>query len=70
MWLCKINASSSKFTDTGINVGSEMWFKSGKNTGVNIHSKIGTKSQNWESGLHSCSSSTEVITCQFFKGLW
>jgi len=45
---------------TGINVGSRNWSKLGKDTGVNIDSKIGTESQDWGSGLHSYSSSISL----------
>ena len=43
--------------DTGINVGSENGSNLGKDTGVNIDSKIRIESQSCGSGLHSCSSS-------------
>jgi len=38
---------------TGINVGSEIGSKSGKDTGLNIDSKIEIESQSWGSGSHS-----------------
>ena len=34
----------------GINVGSKNWSKLGKDTGVNIDSKMETESQDWGSG--------------------
>ena len=33
---------------TGINVGLGNWSKLGKNTGVNIDSKMETESQSWD----------------------
>ena len=44
----------------GINVGSENWSKLGKDTGVNIDSKMGTESQGWGSGSHSHLSSISL----------
>ena len=38
---------------TRINIGSENWPKLGKNTGVDIDSKMETESQSWGSGSHS-----------------
>ena len=42
---------------TGINVGSKNWSILGKNTRVNIDSKMRIESQGWGSGLYSHSSS-------------
>ena len=53
MWLSNIGDSNSRSMGTRINVGSENWSKLGKNTGVNIDSKMGTESQSWESDSHS-----------------
>ena len=39
--------------DTGINVGSGNGSNLGKDTGVNIDSKIGTESQGWRLGSYS-----------------
>ena len=44
MWLSKIGDSISISMCTVINVGLENWSKLGKNTGVNIDSKMGTES--------------------------
>ena len=52
MWLSKIDDSISRFMGTETNVGSENWSKLGKNTRVNIDSKMGTESQGWGSGSH------------------
>ena len=60
MWLSKRSGSISKSIDTGINVGSDNRSNLGKDTEVNIDSKIGTESQNWRSGSHSCSSSISL----------
>ena len=49
MWLSKIGDYISRSMGTGINVGSENWSKLGKNTGVNMDSKMGTESQSWGS---------------------
>ena len=57
MWLCKISDSSSRFIGMKIKIDLEMCFKSEKNTGVTIDSKIGIESLNWGSCSHSCSSS-------------
>ena len=45
---------------TGINVGSGNWSKLGKDTRVNIDSKMVTESQDWRSGSHSHSSSISL----------
>ena len=50
MWLCNIGDSNSRFTSTEINDGSGIWFKSGKDTRVNIDSNIKTELQNWDRG--------------------
>ena len=57
MWLSKIGGSISKSMVTGINVGLKNVSKLGKDTGVNIDSKIRIDSQSYKSGSHSCSSS-------------
>jgi len=53
MWLSKISDSISRSMGMGINVGSKNWFKLGKDTGVNIVSKMETESQSWGSMSHS-----------------
>ena len=70
MWLSSIGGSFSRCIGTGINVGSGMWFKWGKNTEVNIDSKIRTKSQSWGSGhIHvqvQSHWSENLPVCQWF----
>ena len=51
MWLSKIGDSIYRSMDAGINVGAGS--KLGKDTEVNIDSKMGTESQGWGSGSHS-----------------
>ena len=58
MWLSKIGDSMSRSMGTEINVGSKNWSKLGKNTGVNIDSKMETESQSC--GLDSHSQSTSI----------
>jgi len=60
MWLSKIGYSISRSMDMRINVGSRNWSKLGKNTGVNIDSKMETESQSWGSGSHSWLSSISL----------
>ena len=57
MWLSKIDGSYSRFIGMGVNVGSGMLSKLGKDTRVNIDSKIKTESQSCESVSHACSNS-------------
>ena len=45
MWLSKRGDSISRSIGTGINVSLGNWSKLGKDTGVNIDSKMGTESQ-------------------------
>ena len=57
MWLSKISSSVSRSMCIGINVGSGIGSKSGKDTRININSKIEIEWQSWGSGSHSQSSS-------------
>ena len=50
MWLSKCGDSISRSIGTGINVGSRNWSKLGKDTRINIDSKMETESQDWGSG--------------------
>ena len=47
MWLSKIGDLISRSMGTEINVGSGNWSKLGKNTRINIDSKMGTELQSW-----------------------
>jgi len=60
MWLSKIGDSISRSICTGINVSLKNWSKLGKDTGVNIDSKMKTESQGWGSRSHSHSSSISL----------
>ena len=60
MCLSKFGDSISRSIGTGINVGSENWFKLGNDTGVNIKSKMKIESQGCGSGLHLHSSSISL----------
>jgi len=60
IWLSKIGDSISRSIGTGINVGSENWCKLGKDTRVNLDSKMGNKSQGWGWGSNSHSSSISL----------
>ena len=50
----------SRSMGNGINVGSGNWSKLGKDIGVNVDSKMVTKSQGWGSGSHSHLTSTSL----------
>ena len=56
---------------TGINVGSGNWSKLGKNTGVNIDSKMETESQSWGIGFTFIIKFNliKMKTYQFINGL-
>ena len=53
MWVFKIGGSISRYIGVGINVSSRIGSKLGKDTGVNIDSKIKIESQSQGSSSHS-----------------
>ena len=53
MWLYKIGGSVLRSMGIRINIDSGIGSKLGKDTGVNINSKIETELQSWGSDSHS-----------------